>query len=329
MTGRLILGKESNRSKKTPNKRRINHVDEDCPWMSEKTTVYTRMTNQQILTLIFTYADRQMDLARYTDKIDTAIQKIDPLLEEYPNSHLLSRKKYLLLTGKEIFQEISRNHNVYNPGLTISLRDYGRTMIKKLMHGLSFDQRNQAESISSDSDSDNIIDDYDKAFDKVLDEYFNTDPDKKGRLQRRIEKEIQEGDRSMEANCDAYRKLIDEFKSKLKIPMSRTKNLYYQSCLFFLLVAESTLRQAASSSCIERKFADALRSTERKRVKLTSEHIGSEVFLRCLNQEKAAIKQLALLVGYDSKNYNRMMTALNSIDDEDDTFDVSIIIKSI
>lgn len=331
MTGRLIVGKNSNRLKKNPNKSQISHVDENNPWASVKSTVYTRMNNQQILTLMFTYPDRWLNFVRYTEKLDRAIEKIDKLLEQNPNSDLLSRKKYLLRTGKDIFQKVSQNFETYKPDGQLeenqmSLLQYGRQMLKKMMRTLSTDQRNMAESISSDSEDGSIEEEYDAAFEKVLNDYFNTDISEKGRLQKRIEYYLYAGDRSMEANCDAYRKLIVELKEKITVPMTRRKNLEYQARLFLVIIAHSTLRQAASSSCIERKFSDALRSTERRRAKLTAEHIGAEVFLRSCFSEKEALSDLCRNLGYDSKNFNRMMISLNTMEDEYDKYDVSFTI---
>ena len=328
MTGRLILGKDSNRLKKTPNKPRISYVDDNNPWTTVKSTVFTRADNQQILTLLFIYPDRFMNFSRYIEKLDRAIQKIDGLLEQNPNSDLLSRKKYLLRTGKEILQKMSQNFDMNKSdgrveGNQMSLLQYGRQMVKKMMRSLSADQRDMAESISSDSEDGSMEEDYNEAFEKVLDDYFNSDPSQKGRLQKRIEFYLYSEDRSMEANCDAYRKLIDEFRTKLKIPMTRKKNLEYQARLYLVIIAHSTLRYGASSSCIERKFSDACRSTERRRVKLTAEHIGSEVFLRSLYSEKEAIADLSQILGYDSKNFNRMMDSLNTMDDEEEKYDVS------
>ena len=339
MTGRHILGKNSNRIEKNPNKPKVSHVDEKCPWVSQKTTVYTRMNDQQILTMFFTYPDRFMDLKRYINRIDRAIEKLDILLEQNPDSNLLTRKKYLLRTGKEIFEEISKNFNAFKPDgqqeeNKISLMDYGRDMVKKMMTTFADDRKKHAESISSDEAStpDSMDDKYEEAFEKVLKDYLN--PDRKAGLQKRIEHFLNDPeDKSMEANCDAYRKLIDELKRVLsdfnanKIQMSKAKHLEYQARLIFCQIAVSTLRQASSSSCIERKFNCALRSVEGKRSKLSSEHIGNEVFLRSLKSEKESIKNLATLLRYNSKNFTRMMDSLNAMEEEEENYDVSIILN--
>lgn len=285
------------------------------------------MTKQQILTCMFIYPDRHMDFARYIVKFDNALHKLDRILDQNPNSKPLSDRKHLLLTGKEILMAISRNFNVYSPDdEPISLLDYGRRIIKKLMFGLA-DDRNKGQPFScSDSDSSDsrtdsqIHQEYEPYFEKVLDDYFGNEDN--GRLQMRLLQYLDCEERSMEKNCIAYQKMIDDYSQKLKNPsMQRSKAIDYQARLFFVQVAHSTLRQASSSSCLERKFADAMRSLERKRTTLTAEHIGSEVLIRSLYKEKQSIQELAHILNHDSKEYERLMSTLNSIVDEDDEYD--------
>ena len=103
-------------------------------------------------------------------------------------------------------------------------------------------------------------------------------------------------------------------------------NLDYLARLYFVQVAQSTLRQASSSSHLERKFAEGTRTLDGKRVKLTVEHIASEVFLKSLQKEKQSLEALAQSLGHESKCFDRLMSTLDSFVDENDEFgDVSLI----
>lgn len=324
--GRLIFMKNSNRAAKT-DKSRISHGSEDCPWVSEKTTVYTRMTKQEILTMMFTYPDRRMDFNRYIAKIDNAVKKLDLIIAQNSNSKPLKNRRHLLLTGKEIYMAISQNFNAYRPDEEqISLLDYGKRIVKKLMFALADDQNKQNAFSCSDSDSSDsrtntqLHQEYEPYFDKVLNDYFGNES--KGRLQNRLEQYLDCDERSMEKNCIAFKKMIDDYRQKLKNPnLHRSKVIDYLARLFLVEIAHSTLRQASSSSCLERKFADAMRSLERKRVKLTPEHVGSEVLIRSLYNEKQSLQQLAEILKHDSDDYQRLISTLTSIHDDDEEYD--------
>ena len=321
---------DSTRCKLKPNKKRISHVSENCPWVSEKTSVYTRMTTQQVLTMAFIYADRRMDFSRYTDKISNAVKKIDVILAEETNNKPLSDRRNLLLTGKEIFGAISDNFNTYTDDGAISLVDFTKKNIKKLMYDLVEEKENHVSCSDSDSNDtrsseDQIHKEYEPHFERIINEYFATG--EKTRLQNRIEQYLHCDERDMELNCVAFRCLIDYFKNKVtNSTQNRMKNLDYLARLYFVQVAQSTLRQASSSSHLERKFAEGTRTLDGKRVKLTVEHIASEVFLKSLQKEKQSLEALAQSLGHESKCFDRLMSTLDSFVDENDEFgDVSLI----
>ena len=278
---------------------------------------------------MFIYPDRRLDFDRYIIKIDNAVKKLDVILDQNPNSKPLSNRRHLLLTGKEILMAISKNFNAYRPDDDqISLLDHGKKIVKKLMYALVNEKVKEQQfscsgSDSSDSRSDTgIHHEYEPYFDKIFEDYFGNGA--KGRLRVRLEEYLdgQCDERSMEKNCIAFKKMIDYYSGKLKNQsLARNKILDYEARLFLCQVAHSTLRQASSSSCLERKFADAMRSLERKRVKLTPDHVGSEVLLRSLYKEKQSIQKLAEILNHDSKDYQTLMNTLESIVDEDEEYD--------